>query len=294
MEIVIERGKIVELESLPNYSIALDGFVQGPKIDAENHRYSFDHHSGCLRYCTTAACMQALNAVQLGLDPEKYTVYANDIDSDVAMAIWCLKNPNRCNEPLAIKLVNAVGIGDMFLGGIPINGMFKVVEYISEPETNSKRNQDYYKLSNDGLKSILEAVLHRIDSYVDGESQIEVAKQKKDSDYKILRNEHGYVVVESSNPHIYSYLYQSGFDKIVLIRRQDDGSNAVSLAKRSDFIENFDIPKICCELNKLESGWGCGSTVGGAPRNSDGSRSRLPLEKIYETIDNTINDFIQI
>ena len=85
MDIIIERGKTVELETLPEYSIAVDGFVQGPEIDTYNHRYSFDHHSGCLRYCTTASCTQAWTAVLLGLEPAKYTVYVNDVDIDVSI-----------------------------------------------------------------------------------------------------------------------------------------------------------------------------------------------------------------
>ena len=73
MDIVIKRGEVVALEDLPPYSIALDGFVQGPQIDTVNHRYSFDHHKGCLRFCTTSACMQAWTAVLLGLEPDKFT-----------------------------------------------------------------------------------------------------------------------------------------------------------------------------------------------------------------------------
>ena len=87
MDIIIQRGKKVKLETLPEYSIAVDGFVQGPEIDTDNHRYSFDHHSGCLRYCTTASCTQAWTAVLLGLEPAKYTVYVNDVDIDVNVRV---------------------------------------------------------------------------------------------------------------------------------------------------------------------------------------------------------------
>lgn len=288
MNIIIDRGKTCKLEEMPEWSICLDGFVQGPQVDPEHHRFSFDHHSGCLRFCTTAACMQAWTAVLLGLDPSNYTVYANDVDADVCMAIWCLKNPDRCSEPLVSKLVNAIGQADMHGGAFCLNGMTKTVEFICAPETDSKRNQDYYKLSNDGLKSILEAVLHRIDLYVDGEASIEVAKQQKHGEYKILRNENGWVLVESNDPHCYSSIYQAGFERVVLVRPQDDGSLAISLAKRSDFIEGFPLEKMYEELNKLEAGWGGSSSVGGAPRNPDGSRSHLPLETIVKVIDDVV------
>lgn len=290
--VVVSRGKIVALESLPPYSIALDGYVQGPQVDAENHRYSFDHHDKCLRYCTTSACMQARTAVELGLeDIERYTIFANDVDLDVCAAVWCLKNPDRCKEPLVKKLINAIGEGDMHGGAFGYNGMTKVVEWICAPETDSKRNDDYHKISDEGLKSILEAVMYRINQYVEGDAAIEVSKQPKhDESYKILRNQNDWVLVESHDPHAYSAIYQAGFNRIVLTRPQQDGSLAVSIAKRSDFVGGFPIRQMYCELNKLEPGWGGGSTIGGAPRNPDGSRSKLSLDTIIEVIDRAVKD----
>lgn len=310
--VVVNRGKVVDLESLPPYSIALDGFVQGPEVDPDNHRFSFDHHSRCLRYCTTSACMQAWTAVLLDLvDLEKYTIYCNDVDVDVCCAIWCLKNPERCKEPLVKKLVDAIGLGDMHCGAISCNGMSKVVEWICEPETSSKRYGDYDKISDEGLKSILEAVLRRITLYVDGESALEVSKQQKHAEYKILHNGNGWVLVESKDPHIYTALYQAGFERIVLVRPQTDGSNAISLAKKSDFVDRFPLKKfyqlLNCEekiiqekLNKdrdlqhqLDGVWGGGSSTGGAPRNHDGSRSYIPLSILISKIDEGISIEIQ-
>ena len=37
MNIIIERGRVWELNELPSYSIAIDGAVSGPQIDAENN-----------------------------------------------------------------------------------------------------------------------------------------------------------------------------------------------------------------------------------------------------------------
>lgn len=287
--VVVTRGKVVTLESLPPYSIALDGFVQGPQVDPENHRFSFDHHSGCLRYCTTSACMQAWTAILLGLeDLNKYTIYCNDADADVCASVWCLKNPDRCKEPLVKKLIDAIGLGDMHGGAFGYNGMTKVVEWICDPETSSKRHDDYHKLSDDGLKSIVEAVCYRIDMYVEGESAIEVSKQPKHGEYKILRNENEWVLIESMDPHAFSNIYQAGFNRVVLTRPQTDGSLAVTLAKRSDFVGGFPIRKFYEELNKLEPGWGGGSTIGGAPRNHDGTRSKLSIGTLTEVIDKAI------
>ena len=252
MNIEIQRGKVVELKTLPEWSIALDGLVQGPHIDTENHRYSFDHHSGCLRYCTTSACMQAWHAIGLGLDPQRYTIFINDVDIDVCMAIWCLKYPDRCGEPAVKKIVDAVGLGDMHAGAFAINGMSKVVEWVSAPQTDSIRNGDYEKLSDDGLITIMESILHRISQYVDGNASTDIAERETHGKYEVKRNdENGWVLVESQNPHIYSALYRAGFDRIVLVKLQDNGSHTVSLAKRSDFIDSFPLEKFYKELNKL-------------------------------------------
>ena len=288
MNIIVERGKVVELDLLPEYSIALDGFVQGPQIDSVNHQYSFDHHGNCLRFCTTSACMQTWTAILLGLDPQNYSVFINDIDADVCVSVWCLKNPERCTEPLVKKLVDAVGISDMHGGALANNGMTKTVEWISAPETDSKRNDDYYKLSNDGLSTIMESVLHRIDMYVNGDASGEIAKQIKHGEYKILRNENNWVLAESQDPHVLSSLYQGGFDRIILTRPQEDNSTAITIAKRSDFIDAFPLNRIYNELNKLEPGWGGSSVIGGAPRNADGSRSKLSIDQISDVIDNCI------
>lgn len=291
MNIIINRGKVVLLQELPPYSIALDGFVQGPEVDPENHRYSFDHHSKVLRYCTTSACMQAWTAVLLGLDDlDKYTIYVNDVDSDVCLSVWCLKNPDRCREPLVKKLVDAIGLGDMHGGAFGYNGMTKIVEWICAPETDSRRKDDYYKISEEGLNTILEAVLHRIDLYVDGEVGEEPNKRAKHGEYKILRNENGWVMVESSDPHVFSQLYQSGFDRIVITRPQSDGSLAVTIAKRSDFIGGFPITKFIEAFNKVEPGWGGGTSIAGAVRNPDGSRSRLTVDQISQTIDECLKN----
>ncbi len=290
MNIIIERGHVWKLEELPPFSIAVDGAVAGPKLDIENNRFSFDHHEDCLRFCTTSACMQAYTAILLGLESEKYTIYANDVDSDVCMAVWCLQNSERCIEPLVAKLVNAIGTADMHAGSICINGMGKIVEWICAHETDSKRNQDYFKLSNDGLKSLLEATLRRITLYVDGESSIEVSKQQKHGEYKILRNQNGYVVAETDDPHAFTAIYQAGFDRIVLVRPQNDNSLAVTLAKRSDFIEKFNLIKIYEKLNEIEPGWGGSGSIGGSPRNGDGSRTKLSIDKIIEIINGVINE----
>jgi len=44
-------------------------------------------------------------------------------------------------------------------------------------------------------------------------------------------------------------------------------------------------PAILAALAAEEPGWGGGSTVGGAPRNADGSRSRLDPDAVFERVE---------
>lgn len=288
MEIIIERGKVIPFEDLPPFSVALDGFVQGPQLDTENHRYSFDHHGGCIRFATSAACIQTRDAIALGLKPESYTIFCNDVDSDVCASIWCLKNPDRCKEPNVIKLIDAIGKGDMHGGAIDVNGMRKIVDWISAPHTDSIRNGDYEKLSDEGLNPILESVLHRIDTYADGEHSIEVSKQEEHGEFKVLRNENGWALIESTDPYVLSAVWMAGFDRVVIMRSLENATIAVTLAKRSDFIDSFPLEKFYSAFNKKEKGWGGGSSIGGCVRNPDGTRSKLTMETIIETIDGVI------
>lgn len=288
MEIKIIRSDPVPLNSLPEHSIAIDGFVQGPQVDEENDRYSFDHHAGCLRYCTTSACMQARDAVLAGLDPEPYTVYCNDVDADVCAAIWCLKHPHRLKEPLVKDLIEAIGKADMFAGAVSINGMEKTVEWICEPEVASKRNGDYEKLSDEGLRPIMESVLSRIDLYVDGKASGEIAKQQIHDDINLLRNQNGWALIETKDPHALSAVWRAGFERVVIVRPLEDKSTAITIARKSDFVKGFPLPKIYSLLNKEEKGWGGSSTIGGAPRNSDGSRSKMPVKRLVEIIDSVV------
>jgi hypothetical protein len=291
LKIIIKRGEIVKLAELPQYSIALDGYVQSPILDLENHRFSFDHHSGCLRFCTLSTTQQVWAAILLGLKPNKYTVFCNDIDVDTITAIWCLKHYDRCNETLVKKFVETVGIGDAHAGAISLNGMQKVIDWVFAPQVESIKNGDYEKLSDDGLMIILESALSRITQYIDGEALEEIENYEIHSEFNIIRNDpNNWVLVESHDPHVYSALYRANFDRIVLMRPQQDNSIAYLLAKRSDFIDNFPIHKFYEEFNKIEPGWGGGSSLGGSPRNSDGSRSKLDQDTVIEIINASIEN----
>ncbi|MCE5247684.1 MAG: hypothetical protein ABFD84_13615 [Candidatus Polarisedimenticolia bacterium] len=108
MRFVVEVGREWVWDALPPRTIALDGAVAGPRIDAERERYSFDHHASCVRLATAATCRQVLDALLLGLDPSAFTVLLNDVDADSALAAWLLARRDVALAADALRRTRAV------------------------------------------------------------------------------------------------------------------------------------------------------------------------------------------
>lgn len=94
VEVRVAPGLTLDFAQLPDRSIALDGVVQGPAVDTDRHRFSFDHHGDCLRLVTAATCQQVADAILLGLEPARYTAYVNDLDADTALSVALLAHPH--------------------------------------------------------------------------------------------------------------------------------------------------------------------------------------------------------
>ena len=50
------------------------------------------------------------------------------------------------------------------------------------------------------------------------------------------------------------------------------------------------MPEILAALSLREAGWGGGSTIGGAPRHPDGSRSKLPPDVVFELVEAVVRE----
>jgi hypothetical protein len=90
--------------------------------------------------------------------------------------------------------------------------------------------------------------------------------------------------------HLLGQLYEAGHTRVVTLAHLADGSWAVTVAKKSELVTwpvgPGDKPgTILHHLDQFEPGWGGSSTIGGAPRNADGSRSRLSPELIFREIE---------
>ena len=79
-------------------TIFLDGVARcEPFMDHEKQIYNLDHHEGCVRSFTLAACEQALVLSMKGLDlrEREWNILANEPDLDTVLAIWILLNHRR-------------------------------------------------------------------------------------------------------------------------------------------------------------------------------------------------------
>lgn len=289
MKLVIERGRVVPFEALPARSIALDGYVQGPAIDAECERYSFDHHAGCVRHATRATCEQVRDAIVLGLDPSGFTVFCNDVDLDTALSLWLLANPHRAAEELVGQLVVAAGHLDAHSGAWPIGeAMRHVVEWLSEPETTARANGTYWTMNDAQLARLIGDMSRRVDVYTHGQARADVTRFEIDERYEIEERGTDWVLARTVGTRSHAALFRDGHIRVVIYRQLPDGSYGYTVAKRSEFVKFFPVGEILASLDEREAGWGGGSTIGGAPRNADGSRSRLPPAEVFAIVEDVV------
>lgn len=290
--LVVERGKTEQFENLPQNSIALDGYVQGPLFDLENNRFSFDHHDKVNRQITRASCQQVMDALLLGFEPKESGIYINDVDGDTVLSVWLLRHPEMAKDPKVRMLVESVGGIDAHGPAYqPLDSELaeKFFKAVMKPESDTRRNKTYAQVD---LNTLLEQCLKNLDSLMAG--TLEYKKEEDKRSFEIAREGTGWSMVES-NDFVFDMLYQEGHTRAVAMQKQPDGSIAYTVAKKSELVANFPVGPaskegtILYELNKIEPGWGGGSTIGGAPRNPDGSRSRLSPEQVFETIENIVS-----
>jgi len=125
----------------------------------------------------------------------------------------------------------------------------------------------------------------RVSVYADGASQAYTENFSIDNRYEVLHRGTGWVLVESLGTRAHARIFADGNERVVIHTTLRDGTHGYTVAKRSEFVKCFPVPRILAALNAREPGWGGGSTVGGAPRHSDGSRSRLIPAAVFETVE---------
>lgn len=289
MELIVSRGTVVPFESLPANSIALDGYVQGPRIDTKLQRYSFDHHAECVRHATRSTCEQVFDAIKLGLDPSGFTVFVNDVDGDTALSIWLLENPREVHMPLVADLVRAIGLIDAHGPAYVLPPAQDALarwffDGAMAPERDARRNRTYGTLD---LAELLRTCVDRCDTRLFAKTEREAVE------FKATHDGDGWIMA-TSRQFIFSALYERGVTRAIAYDQLPDGSWVYTVGKKSEFVSNFPVGPhtepgtILHALNAVEPGWGGGSTIGGAPRNADGSRSRLSPDEVFSIVEGVL------
>ena len=285
MDIVLNFGAQEALEALPPRSIALDGYCRGPQIDLANDRYSFDHHDNCIRHVTSATCQQVMDAILVGFDPAGYRIYVNDIDADTVLSVFLLQQPHRARDPKVRTLIEAVGKVDSHGPSYDLpEHLAKLaddyLEHALAPE-RTQRKQGTYGQGEAGLRELLDVCLERTVKFLAG--TLEPRVPRTPTPYTVLFSE-GDLALITGDREMMGRAYREGnWKKIVAMLPAKDGTHAFTIAKRSEFVK-WDVPKVLRALHAREPGWGGGSTVGGAPRNPDGTRSRLTAAEVWEIV----------
>jgi hypothetical protein len=114
----------------------------------------------------------------------------------------------------------------------------------------------------------------------------------------ILRGS-GWVLASScSGVGAFAALYETGERAGVILRSLQDGTREYTVGKASEFVHGFPVPEILQALRVSEAAknpaqsrehdWGGGSTIGGSPRNPDGSGSVLTPHEVFQVIERVL------
>jgi len=287
VKVVVELGKEWGFDDLLPGTIALDGAVQGPRLDPENERFSFDHHAECIRLVTTATCQQVFDALLLGLDPTGMTILINDLDGDTVLSAWLLGRHQTWRDPQQRErvrpLVSNLALADAHGPAYPLPDPrlarhFHLV--ILEP-LRQARNASFPR----GPGRVLDELFDSMDDWWLRGLPTEEIAPPAGTPPRITSCE-GFALVEyppgQEGPSSFGvpWLYDRGHDRLVLVTPLPGGRFRYGLARRSDLVPRFPLPLMYPVLNQTEltarasplspgQTWGGGSSVGGSPR--DGS-----------------------
>lgn len=280
------------------YSIALDGIVLAPTTRIPSVPIAnLDHHVDCDRISTRSTSEQAAMEINLGLMKTfqkdgipTAQLYVNDIDEDVCLSTWLLKNHELVQNhgnPMINRLVYCQDKLDCTAGMYPFgNTTFRrQLAWIMAPYQNARYGGQLHSMSDKDMEAVLEAVHSRITSYVMGEGK-EVALEGQ---FEVLYSGNGWSIVEESGPAARMAMLDSGIEAFVVSRFKEeiDGEDRYhySIGRRSVWVP-FDVLNILDVLSKADrKEWGGSNTIGGSPR--DGG-SKLSPEEIFEIVEANI------
>lgn len=302
--VLLRRGATIPFEELPERSIALDGYVQGPRMDPVGQRYSFDHHAGCIRHATLATCEMALDAVRVGLDPAGMLLCLNDLDTDSVVSTWILLRPAAAFDHGVVAAIRSLGRLDALGPAEGGPGLFPALRWALQPLLDAAMGGQDRRLDEAGYRGLLDACLERLDRWwlagaLADDERFLAPPTTPDPPLEQLHRGAGWVLARTqAGSSAFPTLYRSGIRAAVVARPLHDGTTEYSVGKASEFVASFDVPHLLTALAKAEQArnpqqdpartWGGGSTIGGSPRNADGSSSRLAWQEVVTVVEGVV------
>jgi len=289
------------INSKPNFSIALDGYVKGPpRFSIQGPYANFNHHEGVARIATRSTCAQVYFYIRLGLldtfqkkgEPHAQ-IYINDVDQDVCLSYWLLKNFEKLEglrfENVLFQLILFEDILDASAGAYPINPdnpQIRRQAWIYEPYTQARTDGSIYSMSEKEMKDILRSVCDRIDAAISGRSE----EIELDTRFEKIGGGSGWQLILEEGPYARTKLFSENIKAYVALVENREDAYAYTIGKMSPFVM-FPLEQIYEALNKAEglssseNCWGGSAIIGGSPRKTG---SRLSPEKVEKVINDCI------
>lgn len=270
-------------------AIALDGFVnEGPKQDIKNRRFNFNHHEGVYRPATRATCAQVLVEVRSGLfglfrgNDHWLAVCMNDCDEDVCTSYAILKDrvlyDNTLN-PRINKLVSMEDMMDTFAGAYPFHQDLEALQelaWVFEPYRTFRKYGGIERQNADEYMDIIRAVRARIREYVvNGGEKIPL-----ELDYDVVARHKRWCLVDEKGAQARTAMLSDGI-KVFLSARPCGSNRTITVGKMSQYA-TCDLAWLLAELQKLEEGWGGGTTIIGSPRGKGTALDDKTLSALME------------
>ncbi|MBU0667160.1 MAG: hypothetical protein ABIC91_01880 [Nanoarchaeota archaeon] len=290
----------------PKHSIALDGYVKGrTRRDINGPWMNFNHHEDVDRSTTNSTCAQIALAIKQRMledhffkDGEfKGQIYINDPDQDTALSVWLLQNPERIagehSEPLINRLIFAEDFLDRTAGAYPFSLNSPIMcdlAWIFEPYNIARKNKDFYKISGEEMKTVVEAVSSRIDKYSLGQG----GKLQPDARYETLYSNSKWVMVKEIGPQYRTDLMLKGIRAYVSVKERENEVFNYVMGKMTPYV-NFPVEKFSPYFNECENikpeetdRWGGGNFVIGSPRERG---SKIKPEEIIKHLNKLLKKY---
>jgi membrane protease YdiL (CAAX protease family) len=295
LKVKVERGYSVSAAAarkFPPGSIFLDGAAQGePFLDLEKQVYNLDHHEGCVRSFTLAACEQAMILVRkrIPLRERDWTIYAGEPDLDTILAIWILLNHIRLNDqdpeirrsimPL-VRLqgtIDAHGLEMQEIAGLPEDlheKTFARLEELRSRELTLKKDGRWQEIDfleyTAGMLRAIDAMVYSSEHFEGAVPVEELARAEIASRWLAIAcaSETGIYAVEQQLRRLHG-------DRLgIIILRKDQNTYTL---RRADPSLPLTFERVYEQLNLMDpaagsarSGnrWGGSDDIGGSPRSS--------------------------